>query len=125
MKRIALLGATGSIGRQAIEIVEAHPELELVAAASGSSPVDGLAPIAASVVESTRSIGTPPDDRPFRGHITLARSKGRGKVPNTADFVGLPLSGAWTVDSIAVVASRLGAPRARYETIAAITLVPR
>ncbi len=45
MKRIALLGATGSIGRQALEIVDAHPELELVAAASGSQPVDGLAPL--------------------------------------------------------------------------------
>ena len=45
MKRIALLGATGSIGRQAIEIVEGHPELELVAAASGSHPIDGLAPL--------------------------------------------------------------------------------
>ncbi len=45
MKRIALLGATGSIGRQAVEIVQSHPELELVAAASGSQPVDGLAPL--------------------------------------------------------------------------------
>jgi 1-deoxy-D-xylulose-5-phosphate reductoisomerase len=45
MKRIALLGATGSIGRQALEIVAAHPRLELVAAASGSSPIDGLAPL--------------------------------------------------------------------------------
>jgi 1-deoxy-D-xylulose-5-phosphate reductoisomerase len=45
MTRIALLGATGSIGRQAIEVIEAHPDLELVAAASGSSPVDGLAPL--------------------------------------------------------------------------------
>jgi 1-deoxy-D-xylulose-5-phosphate reductoisomerase len=43
MKRIALLGATGSIGRQALEIVAAHAELELVAAASGSQPIDGLA----------------------------------------------------------------------------------
>jgi 1-deoxy-D-xylulose-5-phosphate reductoisomerase len=43
MKRVALLGATGSIGRQAIEIVEAHPELELCAAASGSTPLDGIA----------------------------------------------------------------------------------
>ena len=42
MKRVALLGATGSIGRQAIEIVDAHPELELCAAASGSSPLDGV-----------------------------------------------------------------------------------
>ena len=45
VKRVALLGATGSIGRQALEIVEAHPGLELVAAASGSQPIDGLAPL--------------------------------------------------------------------------------
>lgn len=45
MKRIALLGATGSIGRQALEIVADHPELELVAAASGATPIDGLAPL--------------------------------------------------------------------------------
>ena len=45
MKRIALLGATGSIGRQALEIIESHEELELVAAASGSQPIDGLAPL--------------------------------------------------------------------------------
>jgi 1-deoxy-D-xylulose-5-phosphate reductoisomerase len=45
VKRIVLLGATGSIGRQAIEIIDAHPGLELVAAASGSTPVDGIAPL--------------------------------------------------------------------------------
>src|SRR5256885_12485529 len=45
MKRIALLGSTGSIGRQALEIIDAHPELELVAAASGSQPIEGLAPL--------------------------------------------------------------------------------
>ena len=42
MRRVALLGATGSIGRQAIEIVEAHPALELCAAASGSTPLDDV-----------------------------------------------------------------------------------
>ena len=45
MKRIALLGATGSIGRQALEIIDDHPELELCAASSGSQPIDGLAPL--------------------------------------------------------------------------------
>ncbi len=45
MKRVAVLGATGSIGTQALEIIEAHPELELVAAASGSQPIDGRAPL--------------------------------------------------------------------------------
>ncbi|HZT53214.1 MAG TPA: 1-deoxy-D-xylulose-5-phosphate reductoisomerase [Gaiellaceae bacterium] len=42
MKRVALLGATGSIGRQAIEIVESHPQLELCAAASASTPLDDV-----------------------------------------------------------------------------------
>jgi len=45
VKRIALLGATGSIGRQAIDVIESNPELELVAAASGATPIDGLAPL--------------------------------------------------------------------------------
>ena len=45
MKRIALLGATGSIGCQALEIIDAHPDLELCAAASGSQRIDGLAPL--------------------------------------------------------------------------------
>ena len=45
MKRIALLGATGSIGGQALEIIDARSDLELVAAASGSQPIEGLAPL--------------------------------------------------------------------------------
>ncbi|HZP73443.1 MAG TPA: 1-deoxy-D-xylulose-5-phosphate reductoisomerase [Gaiellaceae bacterium] len=44
MMRVALLGATGSIGRQALEVIAANPELELVAASSGTTPIDGLAP---------------------------------------------------------------------------------
>jgi 1-deoxy-D-xylulose-5-phosphate reductoisomerase len=48
-RRVALLGATGSIGRQAIEVVSAHPGLELCALASGSQPLDALA--AAHAVE--------------------------------------------------------------------------
>jgi 1-deoxy-D-xylulose-5-phosphate reductoisomerase len=43
VKRVALLGATGSIGRQALEIVESSPDLELCALASGSASLDALA----------------------------------------------------------------------------------
>lgn len=43
MRRIALLGATGSIGRQALDVVQQHPELEICALASGSRPLDELA----------------------------------------------------------------------------------
>ncbi len=43
VKRVALLGATGSIGRQAIEIVASHDDLELCGLMSGSQPLDALA----------------------------------------------------------------------------------
>ena len=43
MRRVALLGATGSIGRQAIEVVATHPDLELCALQSGSTSLDTLA----------------------------------------------------------------------------------
>src|SRR3954465_2007611 len=45
MTRVALLGATGSIGQQAVEVIAGNPALELVAASSGSTSIDGLAPL--------------------------------------------------------------------------------
>src|SRR5918999_4228547 len=43
MKRIAVLGATGSIGRQALEIIGANSGLEACAIASGTSDLEALA----------------------------------------------------------------------------------
>jgi 1-deoxy-D-xylulose-5-phosphate reductoisomerase len=43
VKRIAVLGATGSIGRQALEVIDADPELDVCALMSGSQPLAGLA----------------------------------------------------------------------------------
>jgi 1-deoxy-D-xylulose-5-phosphate reductoisomerase len=42
-KRIALLGATGSIGRQALEVIAANPELSICALSSGSQSLDEVA----------------------------------------------------------------------------------
>ena len=41
MKRIAILGATGSIGTQALDVIAAHDDLQVVALAAGSD-VEGL-----------------------------------------------------------------------------------
>jgi 1-deoxy-D-xylulose-5-phosphate reductoisomerase len=43
VKRIAVLGATGSIGRQALDIIDSHDDLEVCALASGSSELETLA----------------------------------------------------------------------------------
>jgi 1-deoxy-D-xylulose-5-phosphate reductoisomerase len=42
-RRIALLGATGSIGRQALDVIASNPDLSVCALASGSQPLDRLA----------------------------------------------------------------------------------
>ena len=43
MRRVAILGATGSIGRQALEVVAANPGLAVCALASGSTDLTALA----------------------------------------------------------------------------------
>jgi 1-deoxy-D-xylulose-5-phosphate reductoisomerase len=57
IRRIALLGATGSIGRQALDVIVANPELSVCALSSRSQPLDQLA--AQHVVEHVQVGGDP------------------------------------------------------------------
>ena len=60
MKRVALLGATGSIGRQAIDIIDAHPDLELCAVAAGARGDEARAIAGARDVRHVSIGGDPP-----------------------------------------------------------------
>lgn len=82
-------------------------------------PVSGAEALAAAVAAATHGFGTPPDDRPFTGHLTLARSRGRRLVPTPLE--GAELTTTWVAEELALVRSHLGA-EARYESIAAIPL---
>jgi 1-deoxy-D-xylulose-5-phosphate reductoisomerase len=82
VKRIALLGATGSIGRQALEVIGADPELQLVAASSGSTPIDGLAPL-------TQTGGNPAE--------LLERARPDVVLNATVGFAGLPAT-MWALE---------------------------
>jgi 1-deoxy-D-xylulose-5-phosphate reductoisomerase len=75
MTRVALLGATGSIGRQAVEVIAGNAALELVAATSGSAPIDGVAPL-------TQVGGVPPE--------MIARAQPAVVLNATLGFAGLP-----------------------------------
>jgi len=75
MTRVALLGATGSIGRQAMEVIAGNPALELVAATSGSTPIDGLAPLT--------QVGGDPT-------VVLERAEPDVVLNATLGFAGLP-----------------------------------
>ena len=80
-------------------------------------PVDGLAPLAAAVVAATSGFGEPPEDRPFAGHLTLARVR-RGARVDLRALAGTRIAGQWRVDEVTLVESRLGGAGARYEIAA-------
>ncbi len=79
-------------------------------------PVAGLEAIAAGVVGATARLGQPPDDRPFHGHITLARVADRAKV-DLRPLTGRAIDAEWRVDAICLVESRLSPAGARYEVL--------
>ncbi|MGH9244389.1 MAG: RNA 2',3'-cyclic phosphodiesterase [Acidimicrobiales bacterium] len=86
-----------------------------------SVSVLGLEEIGPAVVGATRSFGKPPEDRPFRGHLTLARLRGVRKW-ELAEALGAPISAAWRVDVLHVVRSRLSPHGARYDTVERVAL---
>jgi 2'-5' RNA ligase len=78
-------------------------------------PVAGLADLAAAVVAVTAGIGEAPAERPFRGHVTLARAQ-RGV--DVRALAGQPLSAEWPVGEVTLVASETRPSGARYQVVA-------
>jgi 2'-5' RNA ligase len=60
--------------------------------------------------------GAAADDRPFRGHLTLARARGRAAVPSS--LVGVALGGGWTAGRVSLVRSQTHPAGARYDEVA-------
>jgi len=83
-------------------------------------PVDGLDALARAVAEATAPWGGPEAAPEYRGHLTLARA--RGRRPGPASLAGAALEAAWDVDECALMASTLGSEASRYETLARVPL---
>jgi 2'-5' RNA ligase len=79
-------------------------------------PAAGADDLAAAVVAATARLGQPPEDRPFTGHLTVARGRGRRPVPPALE--GTSLITSWWADEVALVRSHLEQGGPRYETIA-------
>ncbi len=79
-------------------------------------PVAGLDDIAAAVVRSTAHLGKRPDDRPFHGHVTLARVSRDAKV-DLRRLTGTVVEADWEVGSICLVESRLSPSGAAYDVL--------
>jgi RNA 2',3'-cyclic 3'-phosphodiesterase len=84
-------------------------------------PTHGLEEIAAATVAATGHIGEPPEPRPFKGHLTLARSR-RGDTDLRA-LAGATITGRFRADEVTLVQSHLGGGGARYEVIERVPLI--
>ena len=84
-------------------------------------PVGGLERVAEGVVRATRKVGRPPEDRPFAGHVTLARTRDR-RGADLRPLAGLPVAASWPVREVCLVESRLHPHGARYEVVECVPL---
>jgi RNA 2',3'-cyclic 3'-phosphodiesterase len=82
--------------------------------------VEGLADLAALARDAFAGIGRPPEHRPFRGHLTLAR----GRAVRSLSPVSRFQRASFIVRAVSLVESHLGQPGARYDTIASVELAP-
>jgi 2'-5' RNA ligase len=83
-------------------------------------PVSGLDSLAQAVGDATAPWSQGAEDRPFSGHLTLARARGRVRLP--ARLAGATLGAQWGVEGFALMSSVLGRGGSHYETVATVAL---
>lgn len=83
-------------------------------------PVGGLDDVAAEVARATRDLGKPPEDRPFLGHLTLARLRN----VKACGLTDATVMARWMVTTVALVESHLHPKGARYEVRHEVALLP-
>ncbi len=83
-------------------------------------PVAGLDPLAALARAAVAGPPADPAAEPFVGHLTLARIRGRRRMP--AAVAGEPVDARWPVHELCLVASTPGANGSRYTTVRRVAL---
>lgn len=102
----AVLGpATGRFGKRVLHV-----------------PVEGLEGVAKAVVRGTKKVGKPPEPRPFKGHLTLARARDRRRGVDLRPLAGMPVSATWPVTDVCLVESHLSPKGANYEVVETVSL---
>ena len=108
MKRVALLGSTGSIGEQTLDVVARHPErFEVVSLAAGRR-VERIVEQARRFGPRVVSVGRPDDEAPVREALRSEPGATRGRETRVVSAEA-GLVEAATVESDLVVAGLVGA----------------
>ena len=94
--------------------VEIGPHVSRLRRAVVCLPAHGLDDLASLVVRATAHVGEPADPRPFTGHLTIGRLRGRG----ACGVAGERFAAAFPVQEVALVRSTLSSSGAEHETVA-------
>lgn len=89
-------------------------------------PTDSLVALQKAVVEATRTFGEPPEERPYKAHLTLARVKHLSKenarsLQAKIEKVKLELP-PWMVKDVILYQSHLSQAGPRYEALGRFSL---
>ena len=101
-------------------VAQAGPAVAVLGRAVLCVPVAGLDPLAALVRAELSTAPADPGAERFVGHLTLARSRGRRRMP--AALAGEPVDARWAVHELCLVASSPGASGSRYTTVRRVAL---
>lgn len=108
------LGAAGPLG---------NPRRATVFAAPLADGLEWMRGLAAEVASRLVPLGYQPDDRPFRPHLTLARTRRATRMDTAvAAFGPGPIGESWVVDEVTVYESRLGRGPAEHLVRAVLPL---
>ncbi len=83
-------------------------------------PASGAEPLAEALDEALDG-SVEPRDGPYRGHLTLARARGRGRLPSTLS--GTPVHVDFPATEAVLVVSRLDPDRAVHQVVRRFPLV--
>lgn len=84
-------------------------------------PVAGLDGVAAAVEAATAHVGRRVEERPFTGHLTLARVA-KGARVDLRRLTGVAVSGRWPVTEVCLVESLLSAAGPSYGVVDRVPL---
>jgi 2'-5' RNA ligase len=81
-------------------------------------PVSGLEDLAMGIAAATSGVGRPPESRPYWGHVTVARVRGRSGGTIHRSLIGASIGPMrWLIDEVRIVRSHLGGAGSRYEDL--------
>jgi 2'-5' RNA ligase len=97
-----------------------HPPVDVAVGPATTRLGEGVVMLPASGVDSLAAAMPFPTDRPFTGHLTVARIRGRRTRVN--HLSGVPFAASWRATSFALVRSQTRPTGAVYDDIATFLL---